>query len=118
VVQQAVGFVYECFDRIVIHGYLSGLSRPEQAVYFVRQILGIPVVTKRCSVNGPASTRRWVEAYNVEDGGAHDRVLDLGPPFEQRMDAFGLQVFGEGCRLAILVRQREQSHKEHIEIRG
>ncbi len=23
-------FVYHCFDRVVIHGYLSGLSRPEQ----------------------------------------------------------------------------------------
>ena len=23
-------FVYRCFDLIVIHGYLSGLSRPEQ----------------------------------------------------------------------------------------
>jgi hypothetical protein len=23
-------FVYHCFDRIVIHGYLSGLSRPAQ----------------------------------------------------------------------------------------
>jgi hypothetical protein len=23
-------FVYHCFDRIVINGYLSGLSRPEQ----------------------------------------------------------------------------------------
>ena len=23
-------FVYHCFDRIVIHGYLSGLSRPER----------------------------------------------------------------------------------------
>ena len=27
-------FVYHCFDRLVIHGYLSGLSRPEQVVYF------------------------------------------------------------------------------------
>jgi hypothetical protein len=27
-------FVYHCFDRVVIHGYLSGLSRPEQVVYF------------------------------------------------------------------------------------
>jgi hypothetical protein len=41
-----LAFIYECFDRIVIHGYLSGLSRPEQVVYFVRQILGIPVVSK------------------------------------------------------------------------
>ena len=24
--------VYHCFDRIVIHGYLCGLSRPEQVV--------------------------------------------------------------------------------------
>jgi hypothetical protein len=25
-----LAFVYHCFDRIVIHGYLNGLSRPEQ----------------------------------------------------------------------------------------
>ena len=31
-------FVYHCFDRIVIHGYLSGLSRPEQVVYFFHQL--------------------------------------------------------------------------------
>ena len=24
-----LAFVYHCFDRIVIHGYLSALSRPE-----------------------------------------------------------------------------------------
>jgi hypothetical protein len=30
------------FDRIVIHGYLSGLSRPEQAVHFVRHVPGNP----------------------------------------------------------------------------
>ena len=29
-------FVYHCFDRIVIYGYLSGLSRPEQVVHFFR----------------------------------------------------------------------------------
>jgi len=39
-------FVYHCFDRIVTHGYLSGLSRPEQVVHFVREVLGIPVVSK------------------------------------------------------------------------
>jgi hypothetical protein len=39
-------FVYHCFDRMVIHGYLSGLSRPEQVVYFVRQVLGLPVISK------------------------------------------------------------------------
>ena len=36
-------FVYHCFDRIVINGYLNGLSRPEQVVHFVREVLGIAV---------------------------------------------------------------------------
>ena len=31
-----LAFVYHCFDRIVIYGYLSGLSRPEQVVHFFR----------------------------------------------------------------------------------
>ncbi len=39
-------FVYHCFDRIVIHGYLSGLSRPEHVVHFFRQLVGVPAVSK------------------------------------------------------------------------
>ena len=39
-------FVYHCFDRIVINGYLSGLSRPDQVVYFFRNVIGVPVVDK------------------------------------------------------------------------
>jgi len=31
-------FVYHCFDRIVVNGYLSGFSRPEQVVYFFREV--------------------------------------------------------------------------------
>jgi hypothetical protein len=31
-----LAYVYHCFDRIVIYGYLSGLSRPEQVVHFFR----------------------------------------------------------------------------------
>jgi hypothetical protein len=55
--------VYHCFDRIVIHGYLSGLSRPEQAVHFVRQVLGIPVVSKEVLSRRTDGYRNWVEAY-------------------------------------------------------
>ena len=33
-----LAFVYHCFDRIVIYGYLSGLSRPEQVVHFFRNV--------------------------------------------------------------------------------
>jgi hypothetical protein len=56
-------FVYHCFDRIVIHGYLSGLSRPEQVVYFFREVVGIPVVTKDVLSLRTDDYRNWVEAY-------------------------------------------------------
>jgi hypothetical protein len=39
-------FVHHCFDRVVIHGYLSGLSRPGQVVHFFQQVVGEPVVGK------------------------------------------------------------------------
>jgi hypothetical protein len=56
-------FVYHCFDRIVIHGYLSGLSRPEQVVYFFHEVLGIPVVDKEVLSRRTNDYRNWVEAY-------------------------------------------------------
>jgi hypothetical protein len=56
-------FVYHCFDRIVIHGYLSGLSRPEQVVHFVHQVLGITVVSKEVLRQGTDDYRNWVDAY-------------------------------------------------------
>jgi hypothetical protein len=56
-------FVYHGFDRMVIHGYLSGLSRPEQVVHFFRQVLGLPVVTKEVLSQRTDDYRNWVEAY-------------------------------------------------------
>ena len=56
-------FAYHCFDRIVIHGYLSGLSRPEQVVYFFRQVLGKPVVDKAVLSQRTKDYQNWVEAY-------------------------------------------------------
>ena len=56
-------FVYHCFDRIVIHGYLSGLSRPEQVVYYFRQVLGIPTVDKEVLRRRTNDYQAWVEAY-------------------------------------------------------
>ncbi len=56
-------FVYHCFDRIVIHGYLSGLSRPEQVVYFFHEVLGIPVVSKDVLSQRTDDYRHWVEAF-------------------------------------------------------
>src|SRR6516225_2075033 len=55
--------VYHCFDRIVIHGYLSGLSRPKQVVYFFRKVVGIPVVNKEIMSQRTDDYRDWVEAF-------------------------------------------------------
>ena len=46
-----LAFVYHCFDRIVIHGYLSALSRPEQVVHFFRQVLGVPSTVRAGAKN-------------------------------------------------------------------
>src|SRR5437899_11081328 len=56
-------FVYHCFDRIVIHGYLSGLSRPEQVVFFFRQVVGAPVVSKELLSQRTTDYQNWVEAF-------------------------------------------------------
>jgi hypothetical protein len=55
--------VYHCFDRIVIHGYLNGLSRPEQVVHFFHQVLGLAVVDKEVVGQRTRDYQAWVEAY-------------------------------------------------------
>jgi hypothetical protein len=56
-------FVYHCFDRIVIHGYLSGLSRPEQVVYFFRQVVGVAAIDKTVLGQRTQDYQNWVEAF-------------------------------------------------------
>jgi hypothetical protein len=58
-----LAFVYHCFDRIVIYGYLSGLSRPERVVNFFRLVVGVPVVSKEILSQRTADYRNWVEAF-------------------------------------------------------
>jgi hypothetical protein len=61
-------FVYHCFDRIVINGYLSSLTRPENVVYFFRQILGIRAITKDVLTQRTRDYQKWVEAYARNQG--------------------------------------------------
>jgi len=53
-------FVYHCFDRIVIRGYLSALSRPEQVVHFFRQVVGVAAVDKEVLSARTADYQNWV----------------------------------------------------------
>jgi len=55
-------FVYHCFDRIVINGYLSALTRPENVVYFFREVLGISPITKEALAPKTLVYQEWVES--------------------------------------------------------
>ena len=61
-------FVYHCFDRIVINGYLEHLARPGQVVHFFREVLGIRAITKDALGKRTAEYRRWVEAFARKQG--------------------------------------------------
>src|ERR1700752_5307285 len=60
---ELVAFVYHCFDRIVIHGYLTGLSRPDQVAHFFRQVVGVPVITKETLSQRTGAYQSWGEAF-------------------------------------------------------
>jgi hypothetical protein len=92
-------FVYHCFDRIVINGYLNGLSRPEQVVHFVREVLGIAVVSKEVLSQRTNHYQNWVEAFArnhkfpMEWAGKGVRKEDYVLPALRRMEkrkAFGV----------------------------
>jgi hypothetical protein len=56
-------FVYYCFDHMVINGYLSRLSRPEQVVHFLRAVIGLPIVSKEVLSQRSNDYQNWVESY-------------------------------------------------------
>ncbi len=92
-------FVYHCFDRIVIHGYLTALSRPELVVHFFREIVGVAEVSKEALSQRTADYQNWVEAYArnhaipIEWAEKGVRKEDHVPPWLRRMarrDAYGV----------------------------
>ena len=60
---ELLAFIYHCFDRTVIHGYLTGLSRPEHVVHFFREVVGVPVITKETLRQRTNDYQSWVEAF-------------------------------------------------------
>ena len=60
---RSIRFVYHCFDRIVIRGYLSTLSRPENIVYFFRTIKQVECIGKETLRQRTDQYLGWVNAY-------------------------------------------------------
>jgi len=85
-------FIYHCFDRVVINGYLSGLSRPENVVYFFRNVLGIRGITKEVLSTRTRDYQAWVEAYArnqripIEWAAKGVRKEDYVQPWLRRME--------------------------------
>src|SRR6202140_1372350 len=94
-----LAFVYHCFDRIVIHGYLTALSRPELVVHFFRHVLGVAEVSKEVLSRRTNDYQGWVEAYArnhklpIEWAEKRVRKEDHVLPWLRRMaerDAYGV----------------------------
>ena len=94
-----LAFVYHCFDRIVIYGYLSGLSRPEQVVHFFRNVVGVATVSKEVLSQRTADYQAWLEAFArnhrlpIEWAEKGVRKEDHVLPWQRRMarqDAYGV----------------------------
>jgi hypothetical protein len=85
-------FVYHCFDRIVIHGYLNGLFRPAQLNYFFRRVVGVPVITKEVLAQRTNDYQRWVEAFArnhkipIEPSEKNVKKEDYVVPYLRRME--------------------------------
>lgn len=54
---------YHCFDRIVINGYLSFLTRENNVVYFFREVCKKPKITKEVLVERTRHYQTWVGHY-------------------------------------------------------
>jgi len=84
-------WVYHCFDRIVINGYLSFLTRENNVAYFFREVCHKPKITKEVLTERTRQYQAWVAHYarnhNLPmiwpDKGV--RKEDLVRPRQQRM---------------------------------
>jgi len=77
---RSIRFAYHCFDRIVIRGYLSTLSRPENIEYFFRTIKQVECIGKDTLRQRTDQYLSWVSAYtgNHPIHSIFERSCDLG----------------------------------------
>ena len=59
-------FVYHCFDRIVIQGYMPLLTRPEHIAHFFRDVHGQYPVTPQILAKRTPEYRGWVEGLRPQ----------------------------------------------------
>jgi hypothetical protein len=92
-----VQFRYTAWDRIVLNGYLDRLQRPENIVYFFREVVGVPCITPEVLMSRTAPYRAWVARFAQDQGiplltaPRGERKEDLvAPYYHQFKDAEGV----------------------------
>ena len=63
-----VQFVYTCWDRIVLNGYLERLQRPEYLVHFFHDVLGIACIEPAVLEQRTNAYKAWVRRITDEQG--------------------------------------------------
>jgi hypothetical protein len=61
-----VQFSYTALDRIVLNGYIDRLQRPENLVYFFREVAGVACIEPAALVSRTEAYRSWVRQYTTE----------------------------------------------------
>ena len=61
-------FVYTCWDRIVLNGYIDRLQRPENLVYFFQEVVGIDCIEPSVLAQRTNAYRAWVQRVTDEQG--------------------------------------------------
>jgi hypothetical protein len=64
----AVQFVYTCWDRIVLNGYIERLQRPENLVYFFHDVVGIACIEPAVLEQRTNAYKAWVRRITDEQG--------------------------------------------------
>jgi hypothetical protein len=64
----AVQFVYTCWDRIVLNGYIERLQRPENLIYFFHDVVGIACIEPAVLEQRTQTYKAWVRRITDESG--------------------------------------------------
>jgi hypothetical protein len=65
---RAVQFVYTCWDRMVLNGYIERLQRPENLVYFFHDIVGVACIEPALLEQRTNAYKAWVRRMTDEQG--------------------------------------------------
>src|SRR5713101_5659964 len=68
VLGQAVQFVYTCWDRIVLAGYIERLQRPENLIYFFHEVVGIQAIEPAVLEQRTNAYKAWMRRITDELG--------------------------------------------------